>query len=87
MIAIIDDVDLIKKILKHLDLRETRNHDPPPGKVLLEFVPENELHLKQFTFAGALQYPELDNHYNSCYEDDYSQLPDEELCLKHASSR
>ena len=21
------------------------------------------------------------------YEDDYSQLPDEELCLRHASSR
>ncbi len=63
-----------------------------PGKVLLEFVPENEMHSEQLTFAGDLQYPEPDTHYNSCYEDDcyeddYSQLPDEELCLKHASSR
>jgi len=48
---------------------------------LLEFIPENELHLEQLTFAGDLQYPEPDNHYNNRYEDDYSQLPDEELCL------
>jgi len=92
VIALIDDLDVIKKILQHLDLWETRNHDPPPGKVLLEFIPENELHSEQLTFAGDLQYPEPDTHYNSCYEDDcyeddYSQLPDEELCLKHASSR
>ena len=31
--------------------------------------------------------PEPDNHHNNRYEDDYSQLPDEELCLKQASSR
>lgn len=30
VIALIDDVDVIKKILEHLDLWETRNHDPPP---------------------------------------------------------
>jgi hypothetical protein len=87
VIALIDDVTVIKKILLHLDLWETRNHDPPPGKVLLEFIPENELHSEQLTFADDLQYPDIDNHHNNRYEDDYSQLPDEELCLKHASSR
>ncbi len=84
VIALIDDVAVIKKILLHLDLWETRNHDPPPGKVLLKFIPENKLHTEQLTFAGDLQYPNIDSNR---YEDDYSQLPDEELCLKHASSR
>ena len=83
----IDDVAVIKKILLHLDLWETRNHDPPPGKVLLKFVPDQAQHIEQLTFAGDLKYPDLDNHNNNRYEDDYSQLPDEELCLKQASSR
>ncbi len=87
MIALIDDIDVIKKILQHLDLWETRNHDPPPGKVLLEFVPDKELHLEQLTFAGDLKYPDLESNYNNRYEDDYSQLPDEELFLKHTSFR
>ena len=64
-----DDVDVIKKILQHLDLWETRNHDPPPGKVLLKFIPENELHSEQLTMACNLQYPDLDSNR---YEDDYS---------------
>ena len=81
VIALIDDIDVIKKILQHLDLWVTRNHDLPPCKVLLEFVPDKELHLEQLTFAGDLQYPDLDNHRNNRYEDDYSQLPAEELCL------
>ncbi|MDW7730583.1 MAG: hypothetical protein SCJ94_11365 [Bacillota bacterium] len=87
MIALIDDVAVIKKILLHLDLWETRNHGPPPGKVLLQFVPDQAQHTEQLTFAGDLQYPDIDNHHNNRYEDDYSQLPDEKLCLKHASSR
>ena len=66
------------------DLWETRNHDAPPGKILLEFTPENELSIEQFTMACHLHYPDLDSNRN---EDDYSQLPDEELGLKHASSR
>jgi hypothetical protein len=54
VIALIDDVDVIKKILQHLDLWETRNHDPPPGKVLLEFVPDQAQHLEQLTFKASL---------------------------------
>ena len=74
MIALIDDADVIKKILKHLDLWETRNHDPPPVKVLLKFVPDQAQHLEQLTMACDLQYPDLDNNR---FEDDYSQLPAE----------
>ncbi len=84
VIALIDDLDVIKKILQHLDLWETRNHDPPPGKVLLEFVPDQAQHLKQLIMACDLQYPDLDSKR---YEYGYSQLPNEELCLKYASSR
>jgi hypothetical protein len=84
VIALIDDVDVIKKILQHLDLWETRNHDPPPGKVLLELVPDQAQHLEQLTMACDLQYPDLDSNR---YEDDYSQLPAEELCSKHSAFR
>ncbi len=63
MIALIDDLEVTKKTLQHLDLWETRNHDPPLGKVLLESGPDNELHLEQLTFAGNLKYPHPDNHY------------------------
>ncbi len=34
-------------ILQHLDLWKTRNQDPPPGKALLKFIPENVLHVNQ----------------------------------------
>ena len=50
VIALIDDVDVIKKILLHLDLWETRNHDPPPGKVLLKFVPDQAQHIEQLLY-------------------------------------
>lgn len=30
IIAFIEDIDIIRMILKHLDLCETRNHGPPP---------------------------------------------------------
>jgi len=48
---------------------------------LLEIVPNKELHIEQFTMACNLQYPDLDNHNNNRYEDDYSQLSTEALCL------
>ena len=41
IISIIDDFEIIDKILKHLDLWDVRNHDPPPQKVsdyVLELV-------------------------------------------------
>jgi len=59
---IIDDVEVIKKVLQHLDLWETRNHGQLPGKIMLEFMPENALHPEQLTIAGSLQYPDLDSN-------------------------
>ena len=38
IIAFIEDEQVIKKILKHLGLRETHNHDPPLGN--LTHIPE-----------------------------------------------
>jgi len=32
IISFIEEPDVIRKILTHLDLWETRNHDPPPAK-------------------------------------------------------
>ncbi len=83
---LIGDVDVIKKILQHLDLLEPRNHDPPTGKFMLEYMPQKELHPEQLNMAGNLQHPDLYNYYNYRYEDDNSQQPAEELCLKHTSS-
>ncbi len=87
VITLIDDINVIKKILQHLDLWETRSHDPRPGKILLKFIPENELRIEQLNMACNLHYPDIDNHYCERYEDDFSQLPAEEFCLKLSTSR
>ena len=60
----------------------SRPTDPKDQSGLERLALQNKL-----TFAGDLQYPDIDNHHNNRYEDDYSQLPDEELCLKHACPR
>jgi hypothetical protein len=41
-------------------LWETINNDPPPVKITLEFMPENELHPEQLTITDNPQYPALD---------------------------
>jgi hypothetical protein len=38
VISVIEDPLIIKKILKHLGLWETRNHDPPPENS--SYIPE-----------------------------------------------
>lgn len=40
IISFIEDKDVIEKILRHLGLWKTRNHDPPAGKVahIPEFI-------------------------------------------------
>ena len=62
MIALIDDIDVIKKILQHLGSWEKRNYNPPPGKILHNYVPDKKLHIEQLTMACNLQYPDIDNH-------------------------
>jgi hypothetical protein len=41
IISFIEDKDVIEKILRHLGLWKTRNHDPPAGKVS---------HISEFTY-------------------------------------
>ncbi|MFH1152264.1 MAG: hypothetical protein V1793_00490 [Pseudomonadota bacterium] len=45
IISFIEDLDIIEKILRHLDLRDIRNHDPPENvsDYLLEFVDKTEV--------------------------------------------
>ncbi|MFH2059841.1 MAG: hypothetical protein ABIJ59_13185 [Pseudomonadota bacterium] len=38
IISIIDDFEIIDKILKHLDLWDIRNHDPPEAEPV--YIPE-----------------------------------------------
>jgi hypothetical protein len=44
IIGFIDDNELVKKILKHLGLWETRNHDPPP---------ENSFSIPELTYDDS----------------------------------
>jgi hypothetical protein len=38
IISIIDQTEIIQKILRHLNLWDTRNHDPPPKNPA--YIPE-----------------------------------------------
>lgn len=51
VIVVIDDVDVIKKTIRLLDLWERRNHGSPPGIIMLEFISEMVLHIEQLTMA------------------------------------
>ena len=44
VISVIEDPLIIKKILKHLGLWETRNHDPPP---------ENSSYILELTYDDS----------------------------------
>ena len=44
IISFIEDKEVIEKILRHLGLWKTRNHDPPV---------RNALHIPEFTFDDA----------------------------------
>jgi len=53
VIAFIEDDEIIQKILKHLGLWETRNHDPPAA---------NTMHIAELTYDDAYsQLPPIDN--------------------------
>ena len=52
IIAFIEDAEVIKKILKHLGLWETRNHDPPA---------RNPTHIPELTYDDDYsQIPAID---------------------------
>ena len=74
IISFIEEVAVIKKILKHLNLWETRIHDPPPD--MKNMHNENIIIPKFLNFADdvfSLNTYEAD-YSRVTYEDDYSQL-------------
>ncbi len=56
----------------------------PQNSVYYRLVEE---HFEQLNMACNLQYLDIDNNYSNRYEDDYSQLPAEELCSKRSTFR
>ena len=80
IISFIEDETVIKKILKHLNLWETRIHDPPNDKknmfnetiMIPEFYNFTDDVFPLNTYESG-QFDEL--HCSPSYEDDYSQLP------------
>ena len=66
IVSFVEDETIIKKILKHLNLWETRIHDPPNDN--------------RNMFNEAIMIPEFYNFTDdifplNTYEDDYSQMP------------
>ena len=74
IISFIEEPDVIKDILLHLDLWAVRNHDPPLGKVRKNYIPENIPEQIQFTDEMHFYYDSGD--CDRPYEDDYSQVTD-----------
>ena len=71
-ISFIEDKETIKKILVHLGLWETRNHDPPPCKVdmhkYLQYIPE----IKETVYDDFSQLTPYDDDYSQVAEEQYS---------------
>jgi len=54
VISVIEDHEIVKKILKHLGLWETHNHDPPAC---------DAPHLVEFTYDNAYSQIPPDDYY------------------------
>jgi len=80
IISFIEDLSVIKVILKHLNLWETNNHDPPEGKIKRGYVPEiNEApdyinSPDNFHYFDDVQAFYDDDYSDPPFEDDYSQV-------------
>ena len=80
IISFIEELSVIKVILKHLNLWETNNHDPPEGKIKRGYVPEiNEApdyinSPDNFHYFDDVQAFYDDDYSDPPFEDDYSQI-------------
>jgi hypothetical protein len=78
IISFIEDGAVIKMILRHLNLWETRNHSSPEGKIIAGYVPDSEV------IPDNQQYPDdnqefyNDDYCDQPFEDDYSQVTDDD---------
>jgi hypothetical protein len=69
IISFIEDKETIKKILVHLGLWETRNHDPPLRKVDMRYI-QDIPKIKEKVYDDFSQL--------TPYEDEYSQVAEEQ---------
>jgi hypothetical protein len=60
-----------KKILVHLGLWETRNHDPPPRKVDMPYI-QDILEFKETVYDDFSQLTPYDDDYSQVAEEQYS---------------
>ena len=74
IISFIEEPDVIKAILLHLDLWAVRNHDPPAGKLVKNYVPENIEIRERIRFTGKVQFYDDSGDCDRLYEDAYSQI-------------
>ena len=72
IISFIEDKETIKKILVHLILWETRNHDPPPRKVNMQKYISDLPEIKETVYDDFSQLTPYDNDYSQVAEEQYS---------------
>src|SRR5690554_5753203 len=76
IISFIEEPGVIKDILQYLDLWAVRNHDPPMGKVLKNYIPEKMAIPEQIQFMDEMPVYDDIGDSNQPYEDEYSQVVD-----------
>ncbi len=69
--SFIEDKETIKKILVHLGLWETRNHDPPPRKVDMQYI-QDLPEIKETVYDDFSQLTPYDDDYSQVAEEQYS---------------
>ena len=72
IISFIEDSETIKKILVHLSLWETRNHDPPPRKVNMQKYISDLPEIKETVYDDFSQLTPYDDDYSQVAEEQYS---------------
>jgi hypothetical protein len=72
IISFIEDKETIKKILVHLGLWETRNHDPPPRKVDMHKYIKDLPEIKETVYDDFSQLTPYDDDYSQVAEEQYS---------------
>jgi hypothetical protein len=73
IISFIEDPSVIKEILLHLELWAVRNHDPPLGKIIKDYVPEDMV-TPGTELSDEFQLFCNGDDCDRFYEDDYSQV-------------
>jgi hypothetical protein len=76
IISFIEEPDVIKAILLHLNLWAVSNRDPPAGKIVKHYIPENIEIREQIRLMDKIHFYADSGDCDRPYEDDYSQVAD-----------